>query len=110
MNRRPSPRRAAARSFSWRPKIMSSPPRRLDCVCVYCGSSDGADGALVAAAAALGEILAREGLRLVYGGGGVGLIGGWARAAPRAGGRGPGVIPGVLTPTGSPPPTVQKVV
>src|SRR5258707_9266762 len=107
MNRRPSPRRAGARSFSWRPKIMSSPPRRLDCVCVYCGSSDGADGALVAAAAALGEILAREGLRLVYGGGGVGLMGACARAAHRAGGRVLGVIPGFLTPTESPPPMVE---
>ncbi|MDQ2860457.1 MAG: TIGR00730 family Rossman fold protein [Pseudomonadota bacterium] len=76
---------------------MSSPPRRLDSVCVFCGSSNAADPALIAAAASLGEILAREGLRLVYGGGGVGLMGACARATHLAGGRVLGVIPQFLT-------------
>ena len=76
---------------------MSSPPRRLDSVGVFCGSSNAADPALIAAAASLGGILAREGLRLVYGGGGVGLMGACARAAHLAGGRVLGVIPQFLT-------------
>lgn len=89
---------------------MSSPPRRLGSVCVYCGSSNGAAPQLIADAAALGEILAREGLRLVYGGGGVGLMGACARAAHLAGGRVLGVIPEFLTLSESPPPMVETIV
>jgi len=89
---------------------MSSPSRRLGSVCVYCGSSNEAEPAFIAAAAALGEILAREGLRLVYGGGGVGLMGACARAAHFAGGRVLGVIPEFLTPAERPPPMVETVV
>jgi uncharacterized protein (TIGR00730 family) len=58
----------------------------------------------------LGEGLAREGLRLIYGGGGVGLMGACARAAHLAGGRVLGVIPGFLTPAESPPPMVETIV
>jgi uncharacterized protein (TIGR00730 family) len=65
-------------------------------VCVYCGSSDAADPAWLDAAAGLGEALAAEGLRLVYGGGGVGLMGACARAAHAAGGRVLGVMPQFL--------------
>jgi uncharacterized protein (TIGR00730 family) len=64
----------------------------------------------MAAAARLGEILARHGLRLVYGGGGVGLMGACARAAHGAGGRVLGVIPDFLTPAESPPPMVETLV
>ena len=73
---------------------MSIPP--LDSVCVYCGSSDAADPAWLAAASSLGVALAAEGLRLVYGGGGVGLMGACARAAHGAGGRVLGVMPQFL--------------
>jgi uncharacterized protein (TIGR00730 family) len=65
-------------------------------VCVYCGSSDAADPAWLEAAASLGAALAAEKLRLVYGGGGVGLMGACARAAHRAGGRVLGVMPQFL--------------
>ncbi|HZZ37337.1 MAG TPA: TIGR00730 family Rossman fold protein, partial [Caulobacteraceae bacterium] len=75
---------------------MSSPSRRLDSVCVYCGSSNGADQEYLNAAARFGAILAEEGLRLVYGGGGVGLMGACAKAAHDAGGRVLGVIPEFL--------------
>ncbi len=75
---------------------MSIPPSSIDSVCVYCGSSDAADPAWLAAAAALGAALAAEGLRLVYGGGGVGLMGACARAAHQAGGRVLGVMPAFL--------------
>jgi uncharacterized protein (TIGR00730 family) len=76
---------------------MPSTTRRLDSVCVYCASSDAADPEFLAAATELGVTLAHEGLRLVYGGGGVGLMGACARAAHAAGGRVLGVIPHFLT-------------
>ena len=76
---------------------MSAPAHRLDSVCVYCASSNAASPALMSAAARFGEILAQAGLRLVYGGGGVGLMGACARAAHEAGGRVLGVIPAFLT-------------
>ena len=65
-------------------------------ICVYCGSSDAVDPALLAGAAHFGETLAREGIRLVYGGGGIGLMGACARAAHAAGGRVLGVMPDFL--------------
>jgi uncharacterized protein (TIGR00730 family) len=67
-------------------------------VCVFCGSSPGADPAHATAAAELGAALAAAGLRLVYGAGDVGLMGAVARAAIAAGGRTLGVIPGHLVP------------
>ena len=69
---------------------------RLDSVCVFCGSSDAAAPALLANAADLGRILAREGLALIYGGGGVGLMGACAKAAHEAGGQVLGIIPHFL--------------
>ena len=75
---------------------ISTPISTIDSVCVYCGSSDAADPAWLAAATDLGAALAAEGLRLVYGGGGVGLMGACARAAHRAGGRVLGIMPQFL--------------
>ena len=69
---------------------------RLKSVCVFCGSSDAASPAYLEAAADLGRALAAAKLRLVYGGGGVGLMGATARAAHAAGGEVLGVIPGFL--------------
>jgi hypothetical protein len=65
-------------------------------VCLFCGSSDLSDPAYTAAARAFGEQTAAAGWRLVYGGGGVGLMGASARAAHAAGGRVLGVMPGFL--------------
>ena len=62
-------------------------------VCVYCGSRAGAMPAYSADARELGESLAAEGWRLVYGAGDVGLMGLTARAAQNAGGDTFGVIP-----------------
>ena len=42
-------------------------------ICVYCGSSPGENPAYAAAARTLGRALAENGIRLVYGGGGLGL-------------------------------------
>ncbi len=89
---------------------MSSDSRRLDSVCVYCSSSNAAPAPFIAAAERLGAILARDGLRLVYGGGGVGLMGACARAAQDAGGRVLGVIPHFLTSHERPLKTVETIV
>ena len=65
-------------------------------VCVYCGSSDGADPAYRNAATELGHSLASNGFQLVYGGSSVGLMGSLADAALQAGGRVIGVRPNWL--------------
>jgi uncharacterized protein (TIGR00730 family) len=65
-------------------------------VCVYCGSSPGADPAYVDAAVSLGKALAGAGLRLVYGGGTKGLMGAVARGVSEADGRILGIIPKFL--------------
>jgi uncharacterized protein (TIGR00730 family) len=75
------------------PDIM---PFQGQSVCVFCGASDTAHPVYLQAAAELGEGLARAGDRLVYGGGGVGLMGAAARAAHAAGGRVLGIMPGFL--------------
>lgn len=68
----------------------------MERICVFCGSSPGADPAYAEAAADLGRLLAGRGLTLVYGGGHVGLMGVLADAALAAGGRVTGVIPEAL--------------
>ena len=65
-------------------------------VCLFCGSSDRSDPAYTVAAQQFGVMTAQAGWRLVYGGGGVGLMGASARAAHEAGGRVLGVMPGFL--------------
>jgi uncharacterized protein (TIGR00730 family) len=65
-------------------------------VCVYCGSADAVDPTYVAAAGQLGGLLARAGMRLVYGGGSNGLMGVLADTALEAGGEVVGVIPKFL--------------
>jgi uncharacterized protein (TIGR00730 family) len=65
-------------------------------VCVYCGSSAGADARFGDAAEELGRALAADGVGLVYGGGGEGLMGRLARSTLSAGGYVTGVIPNFL--------------
>ncbi|TZF90615.1 TIGR00730 family Rossman fold protein [Cognatilysobacter lacus] len=62
-------------------------------ICVYCGSNAGNRPIYAERAAALGTLLAREGIAVVYGGGNVGLMGTVADAALAAGGEVVGVIP-----------------
>ncbi len=68
----------------------------LRTVCVFCGSSAPADPRYRDAAGALGALVARRGINLVYGGGSVGLMGELADAALGHGGRVTGVIPAGL--------------
>ena len=72
---------------------MKSSPSSL---CVFCGSRFGTDPSGREVATGLGELLAREGIALVYGGGGVGLMGLVANAALKAGGTVVGIIPRFL--------------
>ena len=68
----------------------------MNAVCVFCGSSPGADPAYLTAAASLGRALAGGGRRLIYGGAKVGLMGALADAALDAGGQVIGVVPRAL--------------
>lgn len=65
-------------------------------ICVYCGSGDGTDLAFARDAEAFGRIMARSSIRLVYGGGNIGLMGAVARAVLAAGGEVTGIIPEFL--------------
>jgi uncharacterized protein (TIGR00730 family) len=68
----------------------------LHSVCVYCGSADGVRVEYLEAAFAMGQALARAGLRLVYGAGKTGLMGAVAEGALHAGGQVTGVVPTYL--------------
>lgn len=70
-----------------------SVPRSL---CIYCGSREGSDPAYAEATRAFGTLLARRDIRVVYGGGAVGLMGVLADSALAAGGEVTGVIPQAL--------------
>lgn len=75
---------------------MGRAPDSLRSVCLFCGSSDAADPRYLRAAREFGRALAQADLRLVYGGGGVGLMGAAARGAHEAGGKVLGIIPDFL--------------
>lgn len=68
----------------------------INSICVYCGSSPGRQPEYVQAAQALGADIGKRGIRLVYGGARVGLMGEVARAALTAGGKVIGIMPKAL--------------
>ena len=68
----------------------------LQRICVFCGSSFGSRPAYREAAEAVGRLLCRRGIELVYGGTNVGLMGALADACLGGGGRVIGVIPQAL--------------
>jgi uncharacterized protein (TIGR00730 family) len=70
---------------------------KINAVCVYCGSSPGTEPAFIEAAQNFGKILAENGVRLIYGGGSVGLMGALADAVLEHGGEATGIIPEFLT-------------
>lgn len=72
---------------------MDTDKKNLKSICLFCGSSPGVDPAFRLAAAQLGTTLAYNNIRLVYGGGHVGLMGVAADACLAAGGEVVGVIP-----------------
>ena len=70
---------------------------KINAICVYCGSSPGTDPAFLEAACDFGKILADAGIRLVWGGGSVGLMGAIASSVIEHGGAATGIIPEFLT-------------
>ena len=66
-------------------------------LCVFCGSRHGDDPAYREAATRLGTLMAERGTRLIYGGGGIGLMGVVAETVLAGGGEVIGVIPHFLT-------------
>lgn len=68
----------------------------MERICVFCGASPGARPEYAEATAELGRLLVAEGIGVVYGGGGVGLMGVLADAVLAEGGEIIGVIPGAL--------------
>ena len=69
---------------------------KLQNICVYCGSGIGKSPVYADAARALGEQLAKADIRLVYGGGAVGLMGILAKSVLDNGGNVTGIIPEFL--------------
>jgi hypothetical protein len=69
---------------------------QIKTVCVYCGSGPGSNPRFVEAALALGKIFAENNIRLVYGGGSVGLMGAVAQGTLDHGGQVTGIIPDFL--------------
>lgn len=70
--------------------------KRIEALCVYCGSNKGNDPRHADLARTLGGEIAARGVTLVYGGGGIGLMTEVADAVLAAGGRVVGVIPSHL--------------
>jgi uncharacterized protein (TIGR00730 family) len=69
---------------------------KIHTVCVYCGSGPGTNPRFVETAQALGKIFAENNVRLVYGGGSVGLMGAIAKSTLDHGGAVTGIIPDFL--------------
>jgi uncharacterized protein (TIGR00730 family) len=69
---------------------------QINTVCVYCGSGPGSNPRFIEAAHALGKTFAENNVRLVYGGGSVGLMGAVAKSALDHGGAVTGIIPDFL--------------
>jgi uncharacterized protein (TIGR00730 family) len=65
-------------------------------VCIFASSSNRIDGNFAKAASSLGTLLATSGMEVIYGGGGIGLMGKLADAVISAGGNITGVIPGFM--------------
>ena len=69
---------------------------KIKTICVYCGSSAGTNPRFIEAAGAFGKILAENGIRLVYGGGSLGIMGAVASSVLDHGGMVTGIIPDFL--------------
>jgi uncharacterized protein (TIGR00730 family) len=83
---------------------------KIASLCVFAGSKKGEDPAHAAAAEALGREMAARGVRLVYGGGDIGLMSVLARAVLAGGGQVMGVIPEFLRAFEVGDPGVQELI
>ncbi len=82
----------------------------IKALCVYCGSNPGADPAFIDTAQRFGKILAENGVRLVYGGGSIGLMGALASSVIEHGGEVTGIIPEFLTTQERPRQLAQELI
>lgn len=89
---------------------MPQSARQVTSVCVYCGSSNDVDRTFLDTATYVGEAIARAGLKFIYGGGGLGLMGAAARGAHTQGGKVLGIIPNFLKGREQPFEDVETVV
>jgi uncharacterized protein (TIGR00730 family) len=69
---------------------------KIKTVCVYCGSGPGTNPHFIESAKAFGKVLAESGIRLVYGGGSLGIMGAVASSVLDHGGKVTGIIPDFL--------------
>jgi uncharacterized protein (TIGR00730 family) len=83
--------------------------KKSQAICVFCGSSFGADQEYAAAAKRLGRLIAKRGYSLVFGGGGPGLMGVVARAVREGGAPVLGVLPDFLRWVEIPPEWEQDI-
>ena len=83
---------------------------QIKTVCVYCGSGPGTNPRFVEAALALGKTFAENDIRLVYGGGSVGLMGAVAKSELDHGGAVTGIIPDFLDPRENALTRVQEMI
>ena len=91
------PKKPRAGSKAAMAEALIVPVGPIKSVCVYCGSGPGRNPAYVAAARTLGKSLATAGIGLVYGGGGLGLMGETAKSVIAHGGKVTGIIPQFLS-------------
>lgn len=68
----------------------------ISSICVYCGAGSGTDPDHIKAAKALGKLLAQQNIRLIYGGGTMGMMGAVSDAVVKNGGKVTGIIPKFL--------------
>ena len=83
---------------------------KINALCVYCGSNPGTDAAFVKAAHDFGKILGENGIRLIYGGGSIGLMGALAASVIEHGGEVTGIIPEFLTAAECPRRLAQELI
>lgn len=85
--------------------------KNIQSIAVYCASSNKLRPSFVEAAERLGSLIAAEGMRLVYGDGGIGLMAAVARGALSNGGEVIGVIPQFMVDQGwNNPSSTQTIV
>ena len=77
------------------PQVTPS-PYQVTSVCVFCGSSPGEDSRYTESASSLGLEIARRGLRLIYGGSTLGLMGTVSQQALLGGAEVVGILPRML--------------
>lgn len=70
--------------------------KKFESICVFCGSSEGNDTAIIEQASQLGKTLAEREITLVYGASKLGIMGKVAHAALDHGGKVVGIIPKFL--------------